>query len=230
MNNKNYLSKTWVLIPAFNEASVVPEVINNVLKFCKNIIVIDDGSEDSTSELIRKTNVELIRHPVNLGQGAAIQTGMEIALAKKAEYLITFDADGQHQIEDALKMLEILITNKYDIVLGNRFMNNMSNIPFLKLLLLKMAVLFSNVFYGFKITDIHNGLRVFTAKTAKKIILTQNRMAHATEILQIIKLHNLKYAEVPNTILYTEYSRKKGQKLSNSISILFDLFADWLHK
>ena len=175
--------------------------------------------------------VYYIRHLSNLGQGAAIRTGMELALKKKAAYIVTFDADGQHEAGDIEKLLQTLLHEKADIVSGSRFMEGSShNMATKRKLLLQIARYVNFIFTGLLLTDAHNGLRALTREAAQKIKISENGMAHATELLRQIKKRNLRYCEVPVTIHYTEYSKKKGQTLASSFRIFFDLLLNKLFK
>ena len=214
---------TWLVIAAYNEASVIHSVVAEAHSKYPNVIVIDDGSTDETGAEAVKGGAILITHPINLGQGAALKTGITFALRQNAEFIVTFDADGQHNIEDVDSMLEAVDTGNYDVALGSRFCGTSKNLPRVRFLILKAAVLFTRISTGLKLTDTHNGLRVIRAEAARRIKLQQNGMAHASEILEQIAKLNLSYIEVPVTIRYTDYSLRKGQKLSNSVNILMDL-------
>jgi hypothetical protein len=159
-----------------------------------------------------------------MGQGAALQTGISVALKRKGEYMVTFDADGQHDVNDIEGMLQKLKEGQFDIILGSRFLPGAGgNIRTVRKLLLKVACYLNYVFTGILLTDAHNGLRVMNRNAAERIHLKENRMAHATEILKEIKKHSLKFGEFPVHIHYSDYSKKKGQSLLNSVRIFFDL-------
>lgn len=192
-----------------------------------NIIVVDDGSEEPLAPICAARNCHYLKHAMNLGQGAALQTGIQYAIIRQAKVIITFDADGQHDPSDIAKMVEIIIENKADIVLGSRFMGSAKGIPFSRKMVIKTACFIQFLLSGLWMTDAHNGLRAISLEAAKKIHLTENRMAHATEIILEISRHKLRWVEVPVHIVYSAYSRKKGQKTVNSIRILFDVV---LHK
>jgi glycosyltransferase involved in cell wall biosynthesis len=225
MNDIEYAKeKVWVIIPAFNEETVLGGVVQDVLSCFKNVIVIDDFSTDNTGVVANNFGANVIRHPINLGQGAALQTGFDFALKSGADYIVTLDADGQHNPQEALNMLLFLIESKCDVVLGSRFIGHVLDMPTSRRLLLKAALLFTRLTTGLILTDTHNGLRVFRSEALRKIRLHQNRMAHASEILDQIARANLKYQEFGNTVKYTEYSLAKGQKASNAFNILADLF------
>jgi glycosyltransferase involved in cell wall biosynthesis len=217
--------KVWVVIPAYNESSVIGDVIINIKENFPNIVVIDDFSTDLTKDISLRSGAHVVRHPINLGQGAALQTGIDYALQNNADFIITFDADGQHRVEDALSLVKKINKEKLDIVCGSRFLGvNSITLPLKRKILLRLAAIFTRISTGTPVTDAHNGLRILNQRAASKIKITQNRMAHASEIISQIKEHNLKYGEIPVTILYTPYSISKGQKMSNSINILIELF------
>jgi glycosyltransferase involved in cell wall biosynthesis len=185
---------------------------------------VDDGSTDNSAEAARGAGAHVVHHPINLGQGASLQTGLRYALADKgAEYFVTFDSDGQHRVEDALDMVRRLAAEPLDIVVGSRFLDNRTKPGTVKRLVLKAAVLFQNVTSGVRLTDAHNGLRALSRHAASSIRVTQNRMAHASEIVNEIGRLKLRHAEQPVHIIYTDYSRSKGQSVWNSVNIISDL-------
>ncbi len=218
---------SWLVIPLYNEGSVIADVINSARKtFCK-IVCVDDGSSDSSGKIATEAGAIVVTHPVNLGQGAALQTGISYALGDPAaQYFVTFDADGQHRPEDAARMVQRLRDEPLDVVLGSRFLGTKVEAGALKRLVLKTAVLFERATTRLKVTDTHNGLRALNRKAAETIHIHQNRMAHGSEFLQEISRHRLAYAEEPVQIIYTEYSMAKGQSLWNSVNILSELFLD----
>lgn len=217
-------SDTAIIIPVFNEAKVIRGVIDSIMKEFAVVICIDDGSTDDSAKEIAKTGAFLLRHPINMGQGAALQTGLEFALQlDSANYLVTFDADGQHRVQDVLTMLREIKNYKVDIVLGSRFLGETQNIRKLKKALLKAAVMFTNTSSGLNLTDTHNGLRVMTRQAASKMSLKMSDYTHASEIIERISQEKLSYMEVPVTIVYTDYSKSKGQSMINAINIAFDM-------
>lgn len=220
-----------VIIPVYNEAEVIKVVANQVLSHFKNVICIDDGSKDSSADEILKTKVTLVKHPINLGQGAALQTGIEFGLIDKTiKYFVTYDADGQHDLKDVLTMVDTIKKTNVDIVLGSRFLGEAKNISTVKKLVLKLAIKFSNKTSGIKLTDAHNGLRVFNRNVAKNLNITMADYSHASEIIERIADLNFTYIEVPVTIHYTDYSRKKGQSIINAVNISFDIMLNKLVK
>ena len=218
----------WVVIAAYNEAEVIAATVAEVLRVYPRVVVVDDGSRDATRAAARAAGATVLRHPINLGQGAALQTGITYALSRGARYLVTYDADGQHDIADIPVMLDALRSRGADVVLGSRFLGRTTGMPLRRRMVLKAAVIFTNITAGIRVTDTHNGLRLMTAEAAAALRITQNGMAHASEILEQIGRRRLKYVEVPVHIRYTEYSLRKGQRLSGAIRIVTDLFTGWL--
>jgi glycosyltransferase involved in cell wall biosynthesis len=218
------------VIAAYNEARVIGRVIADVQRHGYHVAVVDDGSADATAEVARQAGAQVVQHPVNLGQGAALQTGVEYALERGADAVVTFDADGQHRAQDIASLLAALDQKGVDFALGSRFLGASIALPPSRRLLLKAATWFTRVTTGLALTDTHNGLRAMTRRGASRIALRQNRMAHASELLEQIARSGLGYVEVPVTIEYSAYSLAKGQKLSDSISILVDLSAQRLHR
>ncbi|RLP76164.1 glycosyltransferase family 2 protein [Mycetocola tolaasinivorans] len=217
--------RTWLVVPLYNEAQVVREVVEHARQTFPNIVCVDDGSTDGSAEQARLGGATVVVHPINLGQGAALQTGITYALQDpNAEFFVTFDSDGQHRVEDALAMVNRLDTEPLDVVIGSRFLDGRTKPGLLKKVVLKAAVIFGNLTSGMKLTDAHNGLRAFNRTGAGAIRIRQNRMAHASEIIAEIANAKLRYAEEPVFVVYTDYSRSKGQSLWNSVNILSDLW------
>src|SRR5262249_28459340 len=192
-------------------------------------VVVDDGSADETAEVAARAGAEVLRHPINLGQGAALQTGIDYALLRGAGQVVTFDADGQHRADEIAVLLAALCAHDADFALGSRFRGTTVELPTLRRLMLRAATLFTRVTTGLEVTDAHNGLRAMTRRGAARIRLRQNRMAHASEILHQIAASGFRYVEVPVTIQYSRYSLAKGQRASEFVVILLDLFARRLH-
>jgi glycosyltransferase involved in cell wall biosynthesis len=213
----------WVVVPAYNEAQSIGSVVSALRAEGYRVVVVDDGSQDGTADVARAAGAIVLRHDLNLGQGGALQTGIAYSLESGASYICTFDADGQHSAADVANMWRCLIAQDADIVLGSRFLGTSVGITRSRKLLLRLAVWFTRLHSGLKVTDTHNGLRLMTAQAASKLHLKQMGMAHASEILDEIAANQLRFCEYPVTIVYTEYSKKKGQSGLGSIRILTDL-------
>jgi len=218
-------ASTWLVVPLYNEAKVVREVIQHARTVFPNIVCVDDGSSDDSVAEALAGGAIVVQHPFNLGQGAALRTGLDYALSdKSAKYFVTFDSDGQHRVEDALAMIDRLATGTVDVVVGSRFLDQRTQPGALKKLVLKTAVMFERLSTGVKLTDAHNGLRAFNRTAATKIRIDQNRMAHASEIVAEIRRNDLRYTEMPVHVVYTDYSKSKGQSIWNSVNIISDLY------
>ncbi len=212
----------FIVVPAYNEASVVHDVVRDLRSEYGNVVVVDDGSRDATAAEARRGGATVLRHLVNRGQGAALQTGIDYSVQQGAGIVVTFDADGQHRVEDVDRLIEALEKTGADIAVGSRFLDQRSNVPALRRATLRTAALFMRITAGMALTDAHNGLRAFRRSAAEKIHLTIDGMAHASEIVdQMVRLR-LRVTEVPVVIHYSEYSLRKGQSSLAAFRIAFD--------
>ena len=207
----------WIVIAAYYESSSIGDVVSDVIEAgYENIVVVNDGSDEATSDAARDAGATVLEHAINRGQGAALRTGMEYALRNGAEYIVHFDADGQHQADEIPSMLEPVRRGDVDITLGKRFEQS-DSIPLSKYVVLQGAILFQFVLTGLWLSDAHNGFRAMSRQAAKTLEIKQERMGHATEIIEYIKRHDLRYEEVPVTITYDDDI--EGQGLMNAINI-----------
>ena len=220
----------WIVVAAFNEATVIGPIVSDLLRPGYHVVVVDDGSDDATGQIALSVGATVVTHPVNLGQGAALQTGIRFALQQDASYVVTFDADGQHRPSDIARLVDALVDHHAAYALGSRFLGSSRGMPLRRRLMLQAAIWLTRVVTGLRLSDTHNGLRAMTREGASRISLRQNRMAHASELLEQIAASGLPHIEVPVTIDYTRYSLAKGQRLSDSLTILFDLSAQKLHR
>ena len=211
------------IVPAFNEEKTIGGVVASLHPFVDKIIVVNDGSGDATAERAAAAGAEVLTHLLNRGQGAALETGRQAALKAGAEIIVTFDADGQLNPAEIPAVVAPIKAGECDVVLGSRFLGS-SNAPGLRKMLLRGAIAFTRFTTGLKLTDTHNGFRAFSRFSAERIIISQDKMAHASEILERVARLGLKYKEVPVTIKYTAYSLGKGQKPGDFVKILKDLF------
>ncbi|BBX88952.1 transferase [Mycolicibacterium boenickei] len=213
----------WIVIPAFNEANIIGDVISDVRSVFPNVVCVDDGSRDDTADLAFAAGAHVVPHPVNLGQGAAIQTGVEYARSRPgARVFATFDADGQHQVKDVMRMIDRLDADDVDLVVGTRFAGTVTHVPPVKRVILRAAAFLSPQSRSLGLTDAHNGLRVFNKTVADALNLTMNGMSHAGEFIALAAENHWRVAEEPVEILYTDYSKSKGQPLLNGVNIVFD--------
>lgn len=214
--------KITAVIPAYNESPKVGGVVRSLLPYVNEVVVIDDGSADLTLSEAKAAGAAAYRFVINRGQGAALRAGFKKALAHGADIVVTFDADGQFDPADIPRLVMPLTTGDVEVALGSRILGD-SNMPGFKKILLQIAIGLTNGLSGLRLTDTHNGLRAFRRGALEKIKLRQDRMAHASEIIDQIAEHKIKYVEVPVTIRYTDYSLKKGQHLIDYLKILIDL-------
>lgn len=219
-------SASWIVVPAYREAKAIGPVVASLTEAGWPVVVVDDGSDDDTAVAARAAGARVVRHPVNLGQGAALRTGFAWALAQPGtRFVVTFDADGQHDPAAVATLLAPLVAGEADVVLGSRFLDPAASlaVPPLRRMLLRVATWVGRVTTGLPLTDAHNGLRAFTAMALRQLELTQDRMAHASEIQAEIARHRLRCLERPVRVSYTAYSLAKGQRLVDAVSILWDL-------
>lgn len=221
---------TVFIIPAYGEKDTPIKVIGDVLSKNYAVILIDDGKNwDLIEKLHTKYKwkpIVTIKHIVNLGQWWWLETWAEYVRKfwKNIKYVVHFDADWQHRLED-LKQFQKAFEEDSDleIALWSRFLWSTVNMPKSKKITLKLWILFTRIFSWINLTDTHNGYRMMKKGTLDKIHITMNRMEHASEILDIIKHKKIKYKEVPITVIYSEYSMAKWQKISNAFKIVKNL-------
>jgi glycosyltransferase involved in cell wall biosynthesis len=209
----------WIIIPAYNEGQRLAATLTALCRQYPQVVVVDDGSTDDTATVAKAHPIWLLRHVLNCGQGAALQTGIAFALSQGAAILVTFDADGQHGADDIARLIEPIRCGRVEVVLGSRFLGQAVGLPWSRRLVLKLGVLFTRIFSWIRVTDTHNGLRAFSRQAAQRLRITQNRMAHASEILDQIQRHGLPFCEVPVTIHYSALTLAKGQRSANAFKI-----------
>jgi glycosyltransferase involved in cell wall biosynthesis len=224
--SKHYVRNTWVVVPSYNEGRVIASAVSPLVARGFSVVVVDDGSADDTGAQARSAGASVLRHILNLGQGAALQTGIDFALSKGARFVCTYDGDGQHHPQDLETLLDALAAAGADAALGSRFLGGAAGMPPIRRLVLKGAIVFTRLHTGLSLTDTHNGVRAFTREGISRFRILQPRMAHASEIIEHIARLKLKFVEVPVTISYSEYSLKKGQSAFGSFRVLLDLWTE----
>ncbi|NNG16927.1 MAG: glycosyltransferase family 2 protein [Gemmatimonadales bacterium] len=211
--------RVFIVVPAFNEASTIRGVIDSLVSQYPFVVVVDDGSNDDTTGELAGTNIFLLRHHINRGQGAALQTGIRFALLHQAGIIVTFDSDGQHDPADIEALVRPILAGKCDVALGSRFLGRTVNMPLGRRLVLKAGIIFTRLASRIRVTDVHNGIRAFTREAADSLHITMDRMAHASEILDQVVRHRWRYLEVPVTIRYSSHTLAKGQTSWNALRI-----------
>ena len=189
-------------IPAFNEEKNIGVIITKLKKVSNSIIVCDDGSSDLTAEIARGLGATVISHSKNQGYGAAIKSIFLEARKTDVDVLVTFDADGQHRIEDIEKVLEPIISKNADVVIGSRFLDEKTEIPRYRKFGVKVITELTNVSTGSKITDSQSGFRAYNKNVLEDVIPTESGMGISTEILIKVQEKGLRISEVPIKILY----------------------------
>jgi len=203
----------WILIPAYNEHKTIASVLTDLkLHGYIQVLVVDDGSKDATVSAAQQNGAEVMKHLINRGQGGALETGLQyLSKEYSPDVIITFDADGQHQAKDIRALIQPILDGKADIVLGSRFLEVKCDMPLFRRIILRLGIIFTNMISGINLTDTHNGLRALSKKAYTSISITHRGMEHASDIIDEINKRGLRYSECPVTILYTDYSKMKGQ-------------------
>jgi len=219
--------KIACVIPAFNEEKNIVNVINGVKNFVDYIIVVNDKSKDKTAKLAKAAGAIVLNHPINRGQGAALQTGNDYALNLQADIIVHFDGDNQFIAKEIKDIVKPIIDNKADIVFGSRFLGKKANFPFLKkYFIYPLAQIFTRFILGIKLSDPQNGFRAMNKYAAEKIKIVNREMAHNSEIQSKAFSQKLRITEVPITVVYHHF----GQKLSGGLKIIKDLLIYKLSK
>jgi polyprenyl-phospho-N-acetylgalactosaminyl synthase len=212
----------FIVIAAYNEARAIAGVVSELLTAYPNVIVVDDGSADDTARCAADAGAIVLKHLLNRGQGAALQTGISCALKRGAKYVVTFDADGQHSPADLPALLAPIVAGEVDICLGSRFLGKSTSMPTTRRIMLKGAVIFTRITSGVRLTDAHNGLRAFSRRAALELDIRLDRMAHASELIDQVRSSGLPYREIPVHIRYTDYSLAKGQRSTAAVRVALD--------
>lgn len=215
--------KIIAVIPAYNLEPVLTDVVRSVVSHVDEVVVVDDGSRDQTAAAALAGGALLAVHSLNRGQGAALQTGTDIALRRGADIIVHFDGDGQHPPHQIANLVDLIKKGEVQVVLGSRFLDTTSNVPAIRRRVLKLGAVFTRLMSGLSITDPHSGFRALSREAAGKIRLRQDRSAHASEFLQLLARQQLPYREIPVTIRYTDYSMSRGQSSWAAIRIVIDL-------
>ena len=212
--------KITVGIPAFNEEKNIASIISRLKDFTDSIIVCDDGSSDMTAKIAEDMGAILVKHPKNLGYGAAIRTIFLKSKDLESDVLVTLDGDGQHQILDVEKILKPIEKNQADIVIGSRFLDKKSDVPKYRELGINVITKVTNVSIKNKITDAQSGLRAYSNKVLSEITPSDSGMSISTEILIKSSSKGFRIVEVPITISYAGETSTQNP-VSHGTSVLF---------
>lgn len=219
------MKAVYIVIPAYNEEAAIGEVIDNVLKEgFSSIIVVDDGSSDNTAAVATKSSALTLRHKINRGKGAATRTGIEAALSLGAEIVVTIDADGQHNPKEIKQLIQPILDNTCDVVLGSRQFAN-TQMPAYKILHNKMANIITTMYAKIHVQDSQSGFRAYSKHACMLLDTKSDSYEYESEIIRLIATHKLSYKEIPISTLYTDYSTGKlhKQDISNGIRTVYKM-------
>lgn len=218
--------KIAAVIPAYNEEARIRDAVRDAFAFVDDVVVVDDCSRDRCGEIALEEGAHVLRHVINRGQGAALQTGSDYALQQLgADVIVHFDGDGQMRGEDIPLLVEPIRRGEAEIVLGSRFLGTASKgMPRSRLATLKAALAFTRFISGINISDPHCGFRAFSRAAAPYLRLRQDRMAHASEILDLIKASKMTFVSRPVEIHYTDATLAKGMSFWGGFQVLRDYF------
>ena len=211
---------TYIVIPVFNEEKNIQTTLEDLKQYDYTIVIVDDGSKDNTVKIVEGMSIKVLKHKVNRGQGAALQTGTTYAVEQGADIIVHFDGDGQFLAKEIKDLIEPIKFEDLDITLGSRFLGANKGMPWLKKYLIHpISRIINTILTGIKLTDVHCGFRALSKQAAQQICITQDGMSHGTEIISQIKRYRLKYREVPITVIYKEF----GQGIKGGFNILKEL-------
>jgi glycosyltransferase involved in cell wall biosynthesis len=222
------MSNICLVIPAYNEQRVISKVIKDSLSVFKKafhkvtVVVIDDASTDHTAESAKKAGAIVVQHIINQGAGGATLTGLRFAKKHSFDYVITMDADGQHHPKDALNCLDETIKSSSDLLIGSRLIGS-EDMPKLKKFFTWGGSLLTFILFGVKVSDSQSGLRVFSRKTINELEWKSTGYEFCNEMLWRAKQAKLKISEYPIQVIYTDYSKSRGQNKWNSVNVIKSL-------
>ena len=219
------LDSIYAVLPAKNESTrIEPVLVALQMQGIKNIIVVNDGSDDNTRDIVNKyRRIVLLDHIINLGPGAATFTGIKYAVKQGAKYVVTLDADSQHNPENVSGLIDYLNENKLDLVIGSRFLQH-NDIPISRLFYNFVGNLISFLVTGVYLTDSQSGMKVMSQKFASQLDISFDGFEFCIEIIKQARIHNAKIGETPIDVKYTKDTMSKGQNFQTGLGMLLKLF------
>ena len=196
-----------VIVPAYHEEKRIAGVVAGIRRHCAEVLVIDDGSADQTSAKAREAGAEVIRHPQNLGKGAALNTGFKAARDKGYAFVITMDADGQHDPEDIPAFVKAFREGAGDVLVGTR-MDRAHNMPLHRKLVNRFMSWLLSRFMGQSVPDTQCGYRLFSARSLPNMPTTSQRFAAESEVLLELAEQGLRFGSVPIKVIYGDEKSK----------------------
>lgn len=223
MTPHDYPHTIFIVVPAYNEETIIDSVIHEIRSAgYSNIIIIDDGSADRTRDVAKRAGAIALRHSLNRGKGAATKTGIEAAKSLGADIIVTMDGDGQHDPHDIENLINPIRKNGCDVVLGSRLMNP-KGMPWYKILHNKIGNVLVWYLYGLYVTDSQSGFRAYSHHATEVINTKTDRYEYDSEVIREIYKYKLRYKEIPIQVRYTDYSMGKlhKQSLMNGAKTLY---------
>ncbi len=211
------------VIPAYNEATQIADVIQNTSAFVDRVVVVDDGSHDDTARIARQAGATVIQHPINRGLGATLGTGIKAARRLGGEVIITLDADGQHLPHEIPLFIEAIKERGHDAVLGSRMIELKGNMPLKRRVYQRIGNVLTYALFGLFVSDSQSGFRAFSGKAADVLEIRTDRMEVSSEIVAEIRRRAFNWTEVPITAVYTDYSLSKGQSFTVGVKTALKL-------
>ena len=219
------LESIFAILPAKNEGTrIEPVLVSLQMQGIKNIIVVNDGSDDNTKEVVNKYHgIIVLDHIINLGPGAATLTGIKYAMKNGAKYVVTLDSDNQHNPENIMSLVEHLEENSLDLVIGSRFLQY-NDIPFIRLIYNFFGNFISFLITGVYLSDSQSGMKAMSQKFAKQLDISFDGFEFCIEIIKQAKIHDAKVGEIPIDVKYTADTMSKGQNFQTGLGMLLKLF------
>ncbi|MCK5211670.1 glycosyltransferase family 2 protein [Candidatus Parcubacteria bacterium] len=219
--------RVFCIIPAYNEEDNISSIIQSVGKYVDEVVVVDDGSDDRTARIAEEEKAIVLRHVINRGQGAALETGNQYARKKQADVVVHFDADGQFKPDEIDKVISPVKSGEADVVFGSRFLGQASNMPWLKKhVIFPIARIISKLFWHANLSDPQSGFRAFNKKFLGQLQIENDGSAHCSEIIIKAFALNMKIKEVPITVSYNNFGQSifggKGRGMGG-VQIIKDL-------
>ncbi len=219
------MKAVYIVIPAYNEETLIGQVVKEVAKEgFTSIIAVDDGSSDETSRAAQAEGAIVLRHSLNRGKGAATRTGIEAAIKLGADIVVTVDGDGQHSPKEIAHLIKPIMEEKYDVVLGSRQISK-GPMPSHKIVHNKIANTITLLYSGIRVQDSQSGFRAYSRHACSLLDTTSDSYEYESEVIRLIAAHKLSYTEVPISTLYTDYSTTKlhKQDISNGIRTVYKM-------
>lgn len=215
----------YIVIPAKDEGSRVNRVIQKTrLAGFENIVIVNDGSSDNTAAVAEAYGAIVLNHTINLGPGAATQTGIDYAVSQNAKIIVTMDADEQHSPSDIQRLVETIEREQVDVVIGSRFLKKDNTIPTMRIIYNKIANIITYGLTGIWVTDSQSGMKAFGAKFAQESRLHFSGFEFCVEIIRNIGMHKATYTEIPINVMYSKETMEKGQSFFTGVRMLVKLF------